>query len=65
MAGDTSLVVDCPVCFRTVWANSTCRHGLMDLEPVRVDKNPDDAELVEPESPRPSKGPRQRRDKGH
>lgn len=63
--GDTSLVIDCPVCHRTIWYNTVCHHGEVVVGPVRVDKNPDDAELVEPDEPRPSKGPRQRRDKGH
>lgn len=62
---DTSLVVDCPVCRRTVWANSVCHHGEVVLRPVRVTAdNTDDAELLEPQEPRPPKSIR-RRDKGH
>jgi hypothetical protein len=63
MAGDTRIVVDCPVCNRTIWANTRCYHGQVPLGPIRVDKNPSDAELVEPDGPREKRV--KRRDKGH
>lgn len=46
---ETRIVVDCPVCKRTIWANSTCHHGKvpdLDEKPPVVIK-PDDAPVKE------------------
>jgi hypothetical protein len=63
MSTSNSLVVDCPECHRTIWANTKCAHGQVVLTKVKVDQG--NAELFEPDEPRPSKQPRHRRDKGH
>lgn len=42
---DSRIVVDCPVCHRTIWHNSRCTHGVVVLTPV-VPK--DDKVLIEP-----------------
>lgn len=36
---ETSVVVDCPVCKRTIWKNSTCYHGLTALTPEEEKKD--------------------------
>lgn len=40
----TSLIIDCPVCYRTIWANSTCHHGRIpppdDEKPAPVNAGP-------------------------
>lgn len=27
--GDSSIIVNCPVCFRVMWKNGTCNHGVI------------------------------------
>ena len=44
------IVVNCPVCSRTVWANSVCHHG--DVPPPK----PGDDVPKEPPKYRPNKG---------
>jgi hypothetical protein len=46
MSGDDDerrIVVDCPVCKRTIWGGTTCYHGLVPL-PGQGTKNTDDDE---------------------
>ncbi len=40
---DGRIVVDCPTCHRTVWAGTTCHHGVIPLEATG---NNDDAGVV-------------------
>ena len=44
---DSRIVVDCPECHRTIWAGTTCHHGVVPLEPTG--NNADAGAVLRPE----------------